>query len=49
MPSPEKEFPNIDFFITIFPYSNKDGVNLDTDIKSWSQPVKSLKDLLERR
>ena len=47
--APEDEVPNIDRIIVVFPGIKKDNGKPEPSIKSWAQPVGSLKDPLKKR
>ena len=47
MPDPEYDIPNIDWLIVVFTRTKKGDGNSDPGIKSWEQPVGTLKDLLK--
>ena len=44
----EYEVTKIDWLIAVFTGTNKDYGNPDPDIKSWTQPVVTIKDLLKK-
>ena len=47
MSDPEDKVPNIYWIISVFPGTKNGYGNSDPGIKSWSQPVGVLNDLLE--
>ena len=48
-PAPEDKVPSIDFLIAVFRGNKKDDGNLYPSIKSWTQLVIALNDLLKNR
>ena len=48
MPDLEDEVPNINCLIVLFTGNKKDDGKTDPSIKSWSQPVGALKELLKK-
>ena len=46
-PSSGEDVPNTDWIIAVFTGTKKNDGMPDPDIKSWTQPVKSLKDPLK--
>ena len=43
------EVPNIECIIKVLPITRKNYGRPDSGIKSWAQPVKALKDILNKR